>query len=158
MPISAAKFADRRSGYTLAELIVVLVIIGLTLAFVAPRLISSSDLSQVRSAATTIEQAARMARTQARLTGRETRLVIDVDQLHITIEPDGQEFALPTDVSISAIVAEAELDNELAGVRFFADGGATGGTYSLSLEDAAIDVSIDWITGLARRGNPDEGA
>ena len=151
MPISAATSANARSGYTLAELVVVLVIIGLTLAIVAPRLFSSSDGDVIRTTVQSLEMAARTARTSARLTGRETVLVVDVDRRIASIEPDGPSYALPGAVDIVATVAESELDGELAGVRFFPEGGSTGGTYRLSAGEAGIDIHIDWITGLSAR-------
>ncbi len=158
MPISVARSGDPRSGYTLAELLVVLVVIGLAVAFVAPRLFATSDAAIVRTAADTIELAARTARTQARLSGRESRLVIDVDARQITIEPIDRDFSLPREITIRATVAETELDDELAAIRFFPDGGATGGRYDLQSDDAELSVSVDWITGLSSRGLPDEDA
>tara|TARA_R110002072_G_scaffold94046_1_gene208173 strand:+ start:272 stop:748 length:477 start_codon:yes stop_codon:yes gene_type:complete len=156
MPISAATFADRKAGYTLAELLVVLVIVGLTLTFVAPRLFFTSEASQVRRAAETLELSARAARAAARLTGRDAILVVDVDARRAWVEPDGQAYTLPDSVDIRATVAESELDEERAAIRFFAEGGSTGGTYEVEAGDTMLIVQIDWITGLTSRGVPDD--
>ncbi|MEE2565725.1 GspH/FimT family pseudopilin [Hyphobacterium marinum] len=156
MRISAATSVSPRAGYTLAELIVVLVIIGLALAVVAPRLFSTSDAGTMRSAVAMLDNAARTARTSARLAGRETVLVVDVDARIARIEPGGETIDLPDTLAIEATVAESELDGALAGVRFFPEGGSTGGTYRLTAGDAALNLRIDWITGLAARELPDD--
>ena len=150
MPTSSAPFsrpASRKAGYTLAELLVVLVIIGLTLTLVAPRLFFSSDTALTSRAVRSFETAARAARAQARLQGQDRVLTVNLDEAVLRIEPDGPEYRLAGDLELTATVAEAELDPPLAGIRFFPDGSSTGGDIRFAAGDAAQSVTVEWITG-----------
>ena len=52
---------------------------------------------------------------------------------------------------VSVIGAESErLSENQIGIRFFADGSATGGEIELALADQLFSIEIDWLTGLAR--------
>jgi general secretion pathway protein H len=57
----------------------------------------------------------------------------------------------PISSKVSVIGAESErLSENQIGIRFFADGSATGGDIELSLADQLFSIEIDWLTGLAR--------
>lgn len=49
------KFGNRQSGFTLLEMIVVLVIIGLIMGLVGPRLFSQADKAKVQTAQTQVK-------------------------------------------------------------------------------------------------------
>jgi general secretion pathway protein H len=158
MPTSSAR-SSKRGGYTLAELLVALVIIALTLAIVGPRLYFSSDAALADRAVRSFESAARAARAEARLSGSDTVLTVNLDTAVLRIEPSGQEFRLPEQLALTATVAEAELDPPLAGIRFFPDGSSTGGDVGVALGDAERALTIEWITGrvnAAPEGDRDE--
>ena len=146
MPTSSAR-SSRRAGYTLAELLVVLVIIGLTLALVAPRLFFTSDGAKPDRAVRSFDTAARAARANARLTGHDVLLTVHLDDGVFRIEPDGPIYELPGDPVLRATVAEAELDPPLAGIRFFPDGSSTGGDIAIVYGERERITSVEWITG-----------
>lgn len=147
----------RRDGYTLVELLVVLTIIAFAAALVLPRLIPDSDAAAVRRTTSLLDMAARSARTDARLQGRDAVLVVDLDARTAEIEPSGRRYELPARVTLTATVAETELEGARAGVRFFPDGGATGGRFDITAGRAAGALRIDWITGRVRHGaDPEE--
>ena len=98
MPTSSAR-SSRRAGYTLAELLIVLVIIGLTLALVAPRLFFTSDAAKLDRAVRGFESAARSARASARLTGRDVLMTVHLD--------DGVVAALGVEPEVGVLAAVA---------------------------------------------------
>lgn len=146
MPTSSAR-SSRRAGYTLAELLVVLVIIGLTLALVAPRLFFTSDAANLDRAVRSFETAARNARSSARLSGQDVLMTVHLDDAVLRIEPDGPDYILPGEPVLRATVAEAELDPPLAGIRFFPDGSSTGGDIAIVYGERERIASVGWITG-----------
>lgn len=155
--LTSSARSSRRAGYTLAELLVVLVIIGLTLALVAPRLFFTSDAARLDRAVRSFDTAARNARSSARLTGRDVLLTVHLDDGVLRIEPDGPDYELPGDPVLRATVAEAELDPPLAGIRFFPDGSSTGGDIAIVYGERERIASVEWITGRVTARAPETG-
>lgn len=148
--------SSNRQGYTLAELLVVLVVLALVMTLVAPALFRSSPQSRLNAATDRLEQAARLAQTRARLTGQDTLLVLDLTDRTLTLLPGEQGFQLDREIEFRATVAERELDGDLAGVRFFPEGATTGGTFLLTLDNRQEARRISWITGRIEEIDPDE--
>jgi general secretion pathway protein H len=150
----AAPARAHRGGYTLIELTVVLAIIALIVALVAPRLFMPSSSGEIRRAASLIETASRMARADARMSGRDALVIVDLQAHTVEVVPRGQVRALPPSVGIEARVAEAELTGARAAIRFLPDGGATGGRFELEHGDMRGSVNVDWITGKVAHAPP----
>ncbi|MEE2525563.1 GspH/FimT family protein [Hyphobacterium sp. HN65] len=151
-----SAISSNRKGYTLTELLVVLVVLGLAVALVAPALFRSSPQSRLNNSLAQLEQAARLAQTQARLTGQDTLLQVDLDDRTLTLFPGEESFQLDRAVEIRATVAEHELDGNLASIRFFPEGVTTGGTFLLTLDNRQEALRISWITGRIEEVDPDE--
>jgi general secretion pathway protein H len=73
------------SGFTLIELILVLVIAGFIISLVAPAITSTTGLN-LRTAAKRVAAGLRYARSQAVTTGSVYRIVFDLEQNAMTIE------------------------------------------------------------------------
>lgn len=155
MKTSSETFNSRK-GVTLTELLVALFVLGLAVALVAPTLFRNSSARELRRSTELIETAARMARTEARLTGRDTLLSVDLDARTLTVLPSERGFQLGRDIDLRATVAEQELDGDIASVRFFPEGATTGGTFLLELDDDQRAIRISWITGASERLDPDD--
>jgi general secretion pathway protein H len=57
-------------------------------------------------------------------------------------------YTLPGDLHLQLLTAESEIVNEDRGaIRFFADGGSTGGRVTLSAGERAYVVDVSWLTG-----------
>ena len=148
-PRSPPLTATSRSGFTIAELLVTLTILALVTAIVAPRVLAPSPVREQRQAAAMLVDAARSARTQARLEGRERLLLIDVGERTLSIAPSGPIRRLPRSVELTVTAARSETDGDLAGVRFFPDGASTGADIVLSAEGVeARLITVSWATGL----------
>jgi general secretion pathway protein H len=74
-----------QTGFTLIELILVLVIAGFIISLVAPAITSTTGLN-LRTAAKRVAAGLRYARSQAVTTGSVYRIVFDIEQNEMTIE------------------------------------------------------------------------
>jgi general secretion pathway protein H len=140
---------EARAGFTLAELLVILAVIALSLAVVGPRIFGGEGRT-IETAVERLEGAAARTRALARRTGADAVMQVDLGAGVITIEPQGEVIRLPELDGLEARVAEDEIDGRIYGVRFFPEGGATGGRYDLELGEQRRRVMIDWLTGRTR--------
>lgn len=85
-----------QSGFTLIELILVLVIAGFIISLVGPAITTTTGLN-LRTAAKKIAAGLRYARSQAVTTGQVYQTAFDIDQNQMVIEPVGEEdpYGLP---------------------------------------------------------------
>ncbi|MGA2500356.1 MAG: GspH/FimT family pseudopilin [Tepidisphaeraceae bacterium] len=81
----------RHRGFTLLELVLVLVIICTALAVAAPSLRNWGRASYLRNAADEFVAATRLARTEAVATGQLHRLTVDNGQYQVTAQ-QGEQF------------------------------------------------------------------
>lgn len=141
---------NRHCGFSLIELLVVLVILALGMAVVGPRFGKSMDVSRLNASIRAVLSSARVARNQARTEQREVALVFDVVDKTYRIDDAREHQINPANTKIKVTAAESEQfsDRQIA-VRFFPDGSATGGRVQFSLNERARFVSIDWLTGIA---------
>ena len=153
MPISSAK--SSRAGYTIAELVAVLIIIALAMAIVGPRIVAG-DSRDLRRAADQVETAAAHARALAMRSGADVVMRLDLDRGEITLEPQGALYRLPALDRIEAVVAESENGETGPGIRFFAEGGATGGRIDIEHGEGQRHILVNWLTGRAGDVEPDD--
>jgi general secretion pathway protein H len=135
-------------GFTLLELLVVLVI-GVLLVSLAPPLLSGlSGATELRGAARQVAAGLRSARNEAVSRQREAALTLDLEQHRFGVTGDPREIALPERLAIQLYTAQEELvDATSGGIRFFPDGSSTGGAITVSGPKRAYRVNVDWLTG-----------
>lgn len=141
---------DKQHGFTLIELLVVLALVGLSLSVVGPNIGQSLDTARLKASVRTMLTTARNARSLARAEQREVRLLIDVESRTFRLDEQTDLPIRPAATKIEVTAAESERVSEnVIGVRFFADGSATGGRINFSLAERHHAIDIDWLTGLA---------
>lgn len=152
IPFSArSSDGSGTKGFTLLELVVVLVIISVGLVLVAPRFSGTLALLELKGAARDIASGLRYARGRAILTGRETALAVDVETGRYWIEGRDRERSLPQQVDLRLVVGRSEVVGEGVGViAFFPDGSSTGGQVILTLGNRQFLVDVQWLTGRVR--------
>lgn len=137
----------RQRGFTLIEIVVVLVLIAGVMAIGASVIGSALPGRQLRGAAKEIAGQLRFTRAQAIATGREQVFELDVIGKRWRAA-DRREGELPEDIDLRVITARGESPaRDVAAVRFFPDGAATGGRIVLKIDDAAWRVDVGWLTG-----------
>ena len=150
LPITGALRARRRArGVTLLELLIVLSIMAIIAAIVVPivrrrRVGAASSRGDARGRGRVC--ASRAARRSRR--GRETRVMLDLEQRTFQVERDARTHALPRQIELKLFTAQSDLVNEKIGaIRFFPDGGSNGGRVTLAAGERKFDVDVDWLTG-----------
>jgi prepilin-type N-terminal cleavage/methylation domain-containing protein len=104
-----SRFRSPSSGVTLIELIVVLTIIGVTIAVASPSLLKRIDKFSLDSAGRQLVTAFRLARNDARLQQREVLGTLSGDEFVLSLG-DGrvQRVKIPRDVVVQSVGAEVD--------------------------------------------------
>ena len=157
--------SDRR-GFTLLELLVVLVIASLAISLVGPAFQRLLPGLQLEAQARTLVAMLRHARSQAILSGDPVAISQDADGgLRLSYRP--QAYRLPAPLSLTLTAGPGQSDTaagtaQMAGtpqmvgtpqILFYPRGDSSGG--SLEIKQAAGRselLSVDWLSGRVRRG------
>ncbi len=169
-------------GFTLLELLVVLVIISLMSVLVVPQLTGSLAKTNLQTASKKISASLRYARSRAvseKITYvaifdfEKNRLSIMTDQKAQTGETieedlgDGEEpvirsnsYDLPDGVKLEKAVSGGdEIDSGHFQITFFPAGSSSGGDVILINDRGKqYKISVDFITGIVQLGSWDESA
>ncbi|HXZ02413.1 MAG TPA: GspH/FimT family pseudopilin [Stellaceae bacterium] len=133
----------RASGFTLVEMLVVLVVLALVAALVPPLLAGGRDRLELAATTREIAAALRETRSLAIREGRSEAFVLDGAGLFRA--GAGPVRRLPAGLLLS-ITGVAD-GRARAAIRFFADGSSTGGHLILLRGERRSDVTVDWLTG-----------
>ena len=137
-------------GFSLLEILLVLVVLALAAALILPALIQPTG-TQLRTAAGSFVAGLRQARNDAVSTHQEVLFTVHLDAREFTIGNGARRRRVPAQVALSVFTARSEvLDEHNAAIRFFADGSSTGGRVTLSAGDRRYHVDVDWMTGQVR--------
>lgn len=134
------------NGYTLTELLVVLLILSIALAGSVMFSLGRAGKASLPRLSSQVASLIGSASTRSVLTQREVLVVVDPVTNEIsTIAEDS--IGVPERFSIEIITAKSELLGERrAAIRFFPEGGSTGGSIRLSDAENAISIEVDWLT------------
>jgi general secretion pathway protein H len=148
--------SNGQRGFTLVELLVVLVIAALALALVGTSISRSVSGAEMRNAARKVAASLRYTRTQAILTKSEKVSLVDTEKR--TFRAGSREAEeLPKGLNVELNTARSELTSESAGgIRFYPDGGSTGGNVRLEANGRVYQVNVTWLTGEASLQRPDD--
>lgn len=153
------KIPGRHStGFTLVELLVVMVIIALVLGLVATSISRSISGAESRVAARKVAAALRYTRSQAILKKQQTVFIVDTDERSYQA-PGKKPVMLPEGMDVLLTTARSEFTSEnVGGIRFFPDGGSTGGHVELIVNGREYRVNVAWLTGEARLADQEESS
>lgn len=139
---------SRSAGFTLLELMLVLLLFGLVYGLAGPMLSGGSTGLEIKSATRQLAAGLRKARSVAVAERREAVLTINVETRTFSVTGDPKAYSLPKKLDLSLFTAQSELVEEKTGnIRFFADGSSTGGRVTVAAGDSKQLVDVDWITG-----------
>jgi general secretion pathway protein H len=125
----------RQAGFTLIEMLVVLVVIGLIAGLVIARGPQRSAGLDLRAATEAVTQELRRARTVAIAENREVSVAFD-PAAHGVRAAGAALRVLPGAVAFAA-----------ATVRFAPDGSAAGGPIALAAAGRRVVIAVSWLTG-----------
>ncbi|WP_432471308.1 GspH/FimT family pseudopilin [Amphritea sp. HPY] len=148
----AAGNNDSQRGYTLLELLVVLVIAALLLGVVAPRLFAVMPGVELKTSTQELAAMLRHARSLAIAGGRVITVEYDDELPALRISGQSKNYRWPKSVQLS-------LDNEVdppqygiaqdvaARISFYPDGSSNGGILSVAADSGEYQIAVHWLTG-----------
>ena len=140
----------RARGFTLVEIMVVMVIVTLVLGMVATSMSSSVSGAEARSAARKLVASLRYTRARAIIEKSEQVFEVNTEDRSYQA-PGRKQINLPEGVDVTITTARSEITSEdVAGIRFFPDGGSTGGHIELTVNEREYRVNVAWLTGETR--------
>jgi general secretion pathway protein H len=139
---------SRSVGFTLLELLLVLLLLGLLYGLAAPMLGAGSTGLDMKAASRQLAAGLRKARGVAVVERREAVLTLDLEQRVFSLTGDPKIYSLPKQLELGLFTAQSELVREkIDGIRFFPDGTSTGGRVTISAGESKQFVDVDWVTG-----------
>ena len=141
------KPAQQR-GFTLIEIIVVMVIGVMLIALVPPLFSSGVSGAEFKSAARRLAAGLRQARSEAIAYQRPTALTLDLEQRQFGITGGKGVQHLPEQLGIELFTSRTELtDGKRGAIRFYPDGSSSGGRITLTRGKSTYEVDVSWLTG-----------
>ncbi len=135
-------------GFTLIEMIIVLLISVLGFAVLGSNISSGNQSTRLQAAARDIASALRYAHGQALLSRQPVSVEIDLADNSYRLSNRDKTYPLDEQIELSLVVAEEEFAEGKAGsIRFFGDGSSTGGRITLEWGKQLRRVDVNWITG-----------
>ena len=137
----------RSTGFTLVELLVVLAILALVIGLLPGLLPGAQAKAELRAATREITAALREARGQAVAVGSTAAFALDTKNGRFRAGA-ALPHRLPRSVRATLVTTtEDRLDDGAGTIRFFADGGSSGGGVRLAQGERRVDIRVDWLTG-----------
>ena len=113
-----------------------------------PLVSSGVSSTELKASARQLAAGMRKARSDAVSQRRETVLTLDVENRRFQLSGDSRIYRLPKDVEVKLFTAQSELvDSNTGAIRFFPDGGSTGGRITVSAKQRQYSVDVNWLTG-----------
>ena len=117
-------------------------------SLVGPLVSSGVSSTELKASARQLAAGLRKARSDAVTHRRETVLTLDVEGRRFQLSGDPRLYKLPRDVEVKLFTAQSELVNANTGsIRFFPDGGSTGGRITVAAKQRQYAVDVNWLTG-----------
>ncbi len=153
--------ASRSRGFSLIELIIVLVIMSLLSMLVAPRLTKSLQALEVRSASKKISGILRYCRSESVNRSRIYLVSFDTTSRLLSVQSaqEGEEkvtlersYPLPEEIQIEKFdVGKTLLESSFPTFEFYPNGGSNGGTALIRrVESRAYTLLVDSLTGTVK--------
>jgi len=158
----------RRNGFSLLELIVVLILISLSAALVTPSLSRFSRTIELKAAAKKISGILRYCRSEAINKGMVYQVIFNPELREVEVqsidldeekkEGDKKEevskktYSLPKGIEMKEInLVSPQYPSDLPTVEFYPNGGSNGGSFLLrSQELKGYKIKVDFLTGVVK--------
>lgn len=138
-------------GFSLLELLVVLLLLGIVYALAGPMLDLGATGVDLKAASRQLAAGLRKARSTAIAEGRDAVLTVQVEERQFSVTGDPKVYSLPKKIDVALFTAQTELTAGNTGsIRFYADGTSTGGRITVSAGQAKQSVDVDWVTGRVK--------
>lgn len=149
------------------ELVIVLVLIGLSAALAAPSLSKIAKRIELRAAAQTISGILRYYRSEAVHKGKVQQILFDTDRREVRVQvvatdPEkgeketeekkgpAKKYALPGGIQMKEIkIPPPQYPSDVPTIEFYPNGGSNGGTLILEeSENKGYQIKVNFLTGM----------
>ena len=153
--------ARARDGFTLIELVVVLILIGISVALVAPKISHSLEHAQFQKDIRSVSSMLTLARSQAIAHKVPYELSIDLDNHKLWVDTIQQQNTkqarhitrLPLSYTDRLLVKshKNEKTSGISTLAFYPNGSSGGGTIQMGQhgQKNAVEIDVNIVTGLA---------
>jgi type II secretion system protein H len=165
----------RDRGFTLIELVLVLVLLSLSVALVTPSLSRFSKRVELKTSAQKISGILRYFRSESIQKGKIHQVLFDAGLREVRVralereEKEGEEteeekgkrereevillekrYALPGGIQMKEVkIPSTEYPSDLPAIEFYPTGGSNGGTILLEMEDQkGFRIKVHFLTGM----------
>lgn len=154
-PVVILPVGKDNRGFTLIELVLVLLLIGVSMIIVLPNIDKGLQDREVRVTALGLAAAARDLRSRALFDGVPQELLLNVPQ-NSYLAAQSAEVRLPPEVKFIAVEGGEVVDRDIRKFYFFPNGSTLGGEILIGGEkSASYLVRLEALTGKVEvtRGN-----
>lgn len=138
----------RIAGFTMLELLVVIVLIGVLAAISPPIFSNGVSAAEHRALARSVAQTLRFARSEAVANRTDVGVEFNLQDRTFQLPGGKRKGKWPENIALELTTTAAEtVDETHAYVRFYADGGSTGGRVTLKYKEREYRIDISWLTG-----------
>ena len=157
----------KNKGFSLVEMIVVLVLIGVSISLLAPSLSRFSKGIELKATVKKISAILRYCRSEAINKGRVYQVFFDSESREVKVQPmapseekEGEAknadkgfpkiYSVPAGVNLKEVKTESpESSSDLPTIEFYPNGSSNGGTILLDMEDHhGYKITVNFITGI----------
>jgi type II secretion system protein H len=160
--------AARQSGFTLIELVIVLLIITLSAALVTPSLSRFSKSIGLKAAAKKVSAILRYYRREALHKGAVYQVLFDSEAREVKVQeieseeiteeeknekkPFTKSYILPEGIQIKEVESPTpQFPSDLPAIEFYPNGGSNGGTILLDTPGRkGFKINVNFLTGTVK--------
>ena len=154
-------------GFSLIEMIIVLVVIGLSASLVVPSLSQFSKTVELKGAARKISAILRYCRSEAVNKGQTYQIIFDSDLREVRVQKTEsswekeeemkrdaksvrQMYHLPKGINVKEVnIISPEYSSDYPTIEFYPNGGSNGGSFLLSSEErGGYRIKVHFLTGM----------
>jgi general secretion pathway protein H len=139
-------------GFTLVEMLVVLVLLGMTAAISLPYVSGSARHQKLDSTAMQLAALFRKAQSQAYVTNAVVEVTFDRESRTWHSASAARLLQVDPSITVTVLSIEGQVSDSTFGFRFLPTGGNTGGQVVLTSGGRSVDVKLNWLTGAVTSG------
>ncbi len=158
-------------GFALMELVVVLILIGLSMALVAPSFSRVARSVELKAAAQKISTILRYYRSEAVQTGKTQQIIFDPDLREVRVQAveapmaEGEQakgeipaadkkFTLPEGIQMKELkIPSPQNPADSPAIEFYPNGGSNGGSLLVDrLDHKGYRIKVNFLTGAVEIG------